>query len=156
METIIYIGLFSIIMSLVLTAFFEIFGSVSQNRDRVEIEGEANFVMQKIIWAMSGAQTINSPAVGATSSTLSINKFNYASNPIVFSLSSSTAYISRGGGEAIPISNNFIKVSRLEFERTQAQADVPEGIKITLSVSASSTLLRTASTTLKNIIYLRK
>ncbi len=155
-ETVIYIALFTIIMSLILTAFFQIFGSYNQNKGRIEIEGEANFIMQKIIWAMSGAQTINSPALNATSSTLSINKFNYASNPIVFSLSSSTAMLSRGGSMALPISNNIVKISKLEFEHLPAQGDVPEGVKITLSVSATTSMVLMGSTTLKNIIYLRK
>ena len=155
-ETVIYIALFTIIMSLILTAFFQIFGSYNQNKGRIEIEGEANFIMQKIIWAMSGAQTINSPALNATSSTLSINKFNYASNPIVFSLRSSTAMLSRGCSMALPISNNIVKISKLEFEHLPAQGDVPEGVKITLSVSATTSMVLMGSTTLKNIIYLRK
>ncbi|HEY9586208.1 MAG TPA: prepilin-type N-terminal cleavage/methylation domain-containing protein [Candidatus Paceibacterota bacterium] len=156
-EIVIYTGLFSLVMALVLTAFFQIYGSQSQNQERIEVDSEANFIMQKIFWALSGAQTINQPALSATSSVLSVNKYNFAGNPLVFDLMDGKIRLSRASAAAAPFSNDFVKISKLEFKHNPSQDNVPESVNIILSVIASSSVRAVvSSTTLQSIIYLRK
>ncbi|MBI4087504.1 MAG: hypothetical protein HY434_01595 [Candidatus Liptonbacteria bacterium] len=156
METLIYIALFSVITSYVLGVFYQLLGSRNQNRDRTEVDAEANFLMQKLRWAMSGVQTVNQPATGATSTTLSVTKYNFAQNPIVFDLDSSTLRMAKGGGAAVILNNSRVGVGQLTFERLAPVSNAPEGVTITLSVSSLDVERPVvASTTIVDTIYLR-
>ncbi|MBU6501140.1 MAG: hypothetical protein KGJ89_04620 [Patescibacteria group bacterium] len=154
-ETVIYIGLFSLVSSLVLVIFFQILSGNSQQVNRVEVDAESNFMMQKIIWALTGAQTINQPAINTTSTVLSVNKYNYASNPIVFDLGSRNLTISEGGGQAIILGSSRVYVSQLIFEHLPAVQSAPEAIKVTLGVFSADITRPSASTTITDTIYLR-
>lgn len=156
METLIYVALFSVITSFVLVVFYQVIGSANQNRDRIEVDAEANFMMQRMRWAMAGVQTINQPAVGATSTTLSISKYDFSQNPIVFDLGSRNLRIAKGGGAATPLGSSRVYVSQLIFEHLASVNSAPEGMNITLSV-VSSDISRpiAASTTITDTIYLR-
>ena len=160
METVIYIGLFSIITSFVLVVFFQIVGSQNQHRDRVEVDSEANFMMQKMLWALTGATAINQPAVGATGTTLSVTKYNYSQNPIVFDLYASprnNLRIAKASSTPVLLGNGRVYINQLTFNHLAAVQNTPEAVQITLAV-VSSDIERpvVASTTLVNTIYLRQ
>lgn len=156
-ETVIYLGLFSMVMSMSLVVFYQILGSENQHRDRVEVDAEANFMMQKIQWALTGAQTINQPGLNATGSTLSVNKFNYSQNPVVLDLDSRSLRITKGGSNPVLLGSGRVSVNQLTFEHLPAVQSAPEGVKVTLAV-VSSDIERpiAASTTIQDTIYLRK
>ena len=157
METVIYIGLFSMITSFVLVVFYQIIGSQNQHRDRVEVDSEANFMMQKMIWALDGATMINQPAVNATGTTLSVTKYNYSQNPIVFDIGSRNLRITKASGTPALLGNGRVYVNDMTFQHLAASGNTPEGVQITLQV-LSSDIERpvAASTTLTNVVYLRK
>ncbi|MEK7195361.1 MAG: type II secretion system protein [Patescibacteria group bacterium] len=156
-ESVIYIGLFSLITGFVLIVFYQIVGSRNQQRGKTEVDLEANFIMQKISWALVGAQSINEPAVGSSSSNLSLSRFGYALNPVVFDLDSGKARIKKAGGEAATLNNDHVSVSSILFEHLPSFQAAPEGVRITLSlVSTDAERPIKASTTLQNTIYLRK
>lgn len=155
-ETLIYVALFSLITSFVLVVFYQIIAGNNQDRNRVEVDAEAHFMMQKMLWALTGAQTINQPAVGASSSTLSVTKYNYGQNPIVFDIGSRNLRITKGAGSAALLGSSRVFVNQLTFQHLAAVQNTPEAVKITLNVISSDITMRTASTTLENTIYLRK
>ena len=156
METLIYIALFSVITSFVFGVFYQILGSQNQNRDRIEVDSEANFMMQKIRWALAGVQTINQPAVNTTSTTLSVTRYNFAQNPVVFDLNSQALRISKGGASAVVLNNSRVNVSQLIFEHLAQMNNAPKGVKITLSVISSDVERPVAaSTTITDTVYLR-
>lgn len=156
-EVLIYIVLFSIIVSGTILVFYQLLRSQAQNKSRSEVESEANFLMTKIAWALSGAQTINSPAPGATSTSLSVSKYNFAQNPLVFDVSSGTLRLSRGGGTPAALNNSAVQVSSVAFGHIAASGTAPEGVQTTLTVSSLlAGLPVVASSTLENTIYLRQ
>lgn len=157
METVIYLGLFSFVASMSIAVLYQMLGGQNQNRNRIEVDAEANFMMQKLQWGMTGAQTINQPALNATGTTLSVSKFNYAQNPIVFDVNSRNIRISKGGGAPAPLASGRVYVNQLLFEHVPAVQSAPEGVKITLTV-VSSDIERPvpASTTVIDTIYLRR
>ncbi|MDO8537148.1 MAG: type II secretion system protein [bacterium] len=156
-ETVIYIGLFSIITSFVLVVFYQIIGGQNQQRNRVEVDSEANFMMQKMMWGIMGATAINQPALNATSATLSVTKYNYAQNPIVFDIGSRNLRITKASGTPVFLGSSRIYVNQLIFEHLPQVQSAPEAVKITMQV-VTSDIERpvVASTTLTNTIYLRK
>lgn len=158
-ETLLYIALLGIMLGGVIGIYYGFAGSQAQNSVQTLVQGESNFVMQKIAWAMSGAVTINQPAAGATSTTLSVNRYDSSANPLVFDLVSNNVRLSRSGGTAQPLINPRTTVKQLEFNHLAASGNQPEGLTITLVVQATSTPSSNssvASTTLTRIIYLRK
>ncbi len=157
-ETVIYIALLSVITTFMIGVLYQIIGSQNQNRSKIEVESEANFMLQKIGWALSGAQTINQPAVNATASTLSVNRYTASQNPVVFDFASSTLRIARGTNNPAPLGSGRVYVSQVLFTHIASANGEPEGVNITLSVVASDTSpwSGSASTTLTDTIYLRK
>lgn len=156
METVIYIGLLSFITSFVIVVLYQMTGSQSQNRNRTEVDGEGNFLMQKMVWALAGAQTINAPATSATGTSLSVNKYNYASNPVVFDLNGRNIRIAKGTSTPAILNSARVYIGQLIFQHLAASGTIPEGIAITMQV-VSSDIERpvVVSTTLSDTIYLR-
>ncbi|MEK9180395.1 MAG: type II secretion system protein [Patescibacteria group bacterium] len=154
-ETIIYIALFSLVTSFVMVIFYQMLGGRDQHRNRVEVDGEANFMMQKIVWAMTGATAINSPLVNVTGTLLSVNKFNYGQNPIVFDRGANNLRISKASSTPALLGSGRVFVNEFTVEHLPAIQSAPEGVRITLVVSSADITRPAASTTLKNTIYLR-
>lgn len=155
LEMVIYSGLLALLLSSVVTILYQIAGSHARSRERTEVENEANFLMQKIEWTMSGAQTIAVPAVNTTGTSLSINKFNDP-NTYLFSLASGTLSFTRGTSTARILNSSHVSVVQALFNHLPSNVFQPEGVSITLQVKASSTAIVKASTTLQTTIYLKK
>ncbi|MFH1346921.1 MAG: prepilin-type N-terminal cleavage/methylation domain-containing protein [Spirochaetota bacterium] len=146
-EILIYSALTSIIIGGSLVAVYQIIESSDGIYDKIVIEQEANFLLQKIKWTLTGATTINVPPIGATSSTLSVNKANFSDNPIIIDLNSNNLRLKRGLNERNILNSQNIAVNDVIFEHQAADGNLPEAIKINFTVN--SKLFNT-------IIYLRK
>ena len=133
-ETIIYVALLSIVTSFVMVVFYQLIGSNDQHRNRMEVDSEANFMMQKMVWAIIGASAINSPAINSTGTSLSIDKFNYGQNPIVFDLNSRNLRISKASSTGALLGSPRVFVDTIIFEHVGAVQSAPEGVRITLKV----------------------
>ncbi|MCL5733604.1 MAG: type II secretion system GspH family protein [Patescibacteria group bacterium] len=156
-EVVIYLALFAFAIGFSVITFYQMIASQNQNRAATQTYSEANFLMQKIEWALVGASAINQPALGATSTTLSVNKYNFAQDPLVFSLSSGSLYLARGFNQPVVLNSSNVTVSNLVFDHLEATTSAPEGVSISLSVVAStSENMVKPSTTLQTTIYLIK
>lgn len=154
-ETLLYIFLLSALISSSIFIFYQILSSEAQGRAQREVESEADFFMRKMVWALSSAQSVSQPASGATSTVLSLSKYGFAQNPIVFDASSGAGRISRGGGAAVPLTSGNVNVSQLIFTHLPAVGTAADAVRVVLSVSASSSEYAAgASTTLENTIYI--
>ena len=154
-ETVIYIALFSIITSFVMVVFYQMLGGRDQHRNRAEVDQEANFMMQKMLWALTGASAINQPTGGATSSALSVNKYGYANNPVVFSVGVNNLQMSKAGGSAVLLGNSRVFVNNLLFTHIASIQGSPAGVKISIKVVSADIVRSSASTTLEHTVYLR-
>ena len=155
LETIIYIAIFSVITSFVMVVFYQLIGGEEIHRNRVEVDTEANFMMQKLVWALSGASQINQPTAGATSSIFSVDKFNYGQNPVTLDIASRNLRISKASAEPAPLNSKRVFIERFVVEHLPAVAGARAGVAITLAVVSSDITRPAASTTLTNTIYLR-
>ncbi len=160
-ETLLYAVFFALMIGFAMFSFNQILEANLKHQNRLEVEIEANFIMQKILWALSDAQTINEPAVNTTSSILSVTKYNFAQNSLVFDLDSENIRLRRGAGDlpgpAIILNSNTVRITNLSFYRSPEIGNQPEAIAITLSVAAlPQPIGPTASTTLTTKIYLKK
>lgn len=143
-ETLIYAALISIMIGFSLTAAYQIIDSSESLNKKIVVEEEANFLLRKIEWALTGIETINSPVSGASSSILSVNKINFFANPLVFDLDSDNLRLKKGTGSPVILNNQNVKITNLVFEHLPAQAglatsgDKPAGIKINFDINEKS------------------
>lgn len=116
-ETIIYAGLTTLIASFAIVISYQLIDSSDRLRHQREMAENKKFLEQKIAWALQSASAINSPASGATSTSLSVTKLNYVSNPVVIDGSQSVVKLQKGGGSFIPITNEYVAVQDLNFHQ---------------------------------------
>jgi prepilin-type N-terminal cleavage/methylation domain-containing protein len=156
-EVIVYVAIFAMMISFVASILFRVGDSAASNRGRTSIEVEADLVMSKVLWAMSGASAITVPAASSSGSSLTVSKFGSLDNPISFELSSGTIYMRRAGGALVPITSKNVRVAELIFTHTPEVVSEPESLSIKLGIAASSSdpAIR-ASTSLQSTFYLKK
>src|SRR3989344_9080192 len=145
-ETIIYIALLGVIMSGALVTSYQLIESSSSAETKTTIQGEINFVLRKIDWALTGLQTITTPVAGY-SDTLAVTK--YDGTNIAIRLASGKIEISESGvgGTYLPLTTDNVTVCILQFLYIPPSSAGPAGI------TASTTINGFVASTTK---YLRK
>lgn len=128
-ETLIYIALLALIMGSGIVAAFYVIDSSESEKKNINTIAEAAFLMRKIDWALTGADTINFPASGNTEAELSIDKSGFPSNPIVIDLQSGRAHLSRGGNPSVELTSDWVTIENLLFEHIPAVPPKPAAIK---------------------------
>lgn len=134
-ETIIYSALTAMIFGVTLLSFYQLIGSSNALNKRIIIDEEADFLIRKIEWALSGISAVNFPAAGSSGQEISINKTNYSFNPIVFDAVSGTLRIRKGTGDPVALNSQNTAISDLNFFYTAAIGDSPGAIRVGFSVN---------------------
>ncbi len=109
-EVIIYLALFSIVIGGGMVATYQILGSSNSSSNQVILQEEANFLLRKIDWGMTGA-TVATPATIPPS--LTITKAGYPT--LKFDLNSTNLRLTRGAGLPLSLNSSSISVSGLSF-----------------------------------------
>ncbi len=104
-----------------------------------EVSANSRFALNRITEAVREAESINSPSIGESSSTLSLKVVDPEKDPTIFTVSDESLTIRRGGEEAVDITSREIKVSDLEFINI-SYPDTPGTVfvRFTLSYDTSS------------------
>src|SRR3989344_3611457 len=132
-ETIIYIALFTILMGGALATAYSLIEGADGTQTKTTVQEEANFVLRKIDWALTGTETINIPGAGY-SDILSVSK--YDGTNIVIQLTSGKIEISEDGGATfLPITTDNVAVGTLQFYHIPALGSGPEGIQASITIS---------------------
>jgi type II secretory pathway pseudopilin PulG len=75
-EVIVYLALFAIMFGGAMTVAYNVIESSGRNQTRALLQEEGDFLIAKINWTLSGAQTVVLPNPGSPSSVLTVNKFD--------------------------------------------------------------------------------
>jgi len=135
-ETIIYIGLTTLIIGSLLTVVYQIVESTTAVAKKVMLEQEVNFLFQKIKFVLMNNQNINTPVLGTSGTILSVNKINSLENPFIFDLDSGNIRLKRGLNNPIILNSQNITISNLSFEYIPASLGVFEAIKVSMTINA--------------------
>ncbi|OGZ10732.1 MAG: hypothetical protein A3D65_01690 [Candidatus Lloydbacteria bacterium RIFCSPHIGHO2_02_FULL_50_13] len=154
-ETLLYIGLYSIIMGGAIVAVYTIFESAGRNQTKAMLQVEGVFLTGKINSALSGAKTIDTPSFGATSSQLSITKYDGTLISITFA--TGTMMILHGG-DVLSLNNTNTEVAELLFTNigTSSVGIIPEGVRAAFTLSARAPNGMIISQDFRTTRYLRK
>ena len=148
-EALVYIALFAILLGGFVVSAYSMFESNGRNQTKAMLQQEKNFVIGKINWALSGAQTVTVPAVNSSNGALTLTK--YTGTPVSIALIGSAVTV-----DGSPITNSNVTVSKLVFIRTYAGGTSPESVEAGFTITARAPggmpVTQTASTT----VYIRK
>lgn len=153
-ETVIYIALFSLITGFVMIVFYQILTVQDQHRFYVEIDQEANFMMQKMLWAVTGAERLLQPSGGATSTILTVDLAVTGQNLVTFDIDSGSLRINRASSTLL-LTSSRVFVNELIFTHLPSIDGSAEGVKIKLGVVPAGAAPRNTSTTLEQTMYLK-
>jgi len=142
LETVLYVFIFAI-LGIALFNFGNISyrtNAYSQSVAEVDLQGSA--AMLKIITAINNVNSfdgINYPGLGLSSTTLSLKTATTSTNPIIFSLASSSITMKVGTSTPVSLTSNRVEVSNLLFSNFgRAMTDGVIQIKYTITLINNS------------------
>ncbi|MBI5004050.1 prepilin-type N-terminal cleavage/methylation domain-containing protein [Candidatus Kaiserbacteria bacterium] len=142
-ETLVYIGLFTLIIGGLVSAAYVLLESVDRNQTKAMLQEEEKFILAKIAWALDGAS-----GVDLSKHTLAITR--YDSTHLTVSTTGSDVYIN-----ADRLNNTNVTVGDLSFVRVGVGSGV-EGVEMHITastkISNGMNITQSASTTR----YIRK
>ena len=142
-EVIVYIGLFSLLVGTGFLVAFQLIDGSSDISAKATTEEEGNFVMQKVVWALTGVKSLTTPVSGSASE-LKITKYDGpgGENKIRICLDGDKIKIREGSFlgvcsdvEYLPLTTDNVAVSNLQFEHLDSPGgSPPEGTKATTTI----------------------
>ncbi|MBI4160699.1 MAG: prepilin-type N-terminal cleavage/methylation domain-containing protein [Candidatus Yanofskybacteria bacterium] len=134
-EILVYSALFAFMMAGTLGAVYMIVQGADRTSNRVTVEDEANFLLRKLDWAISGITSPSSiiiPSAGLTSGTLTVNKpgLPVSDNPLRFSLSGGDVLLSRGTGANLALDSQNVTAASLSFSHIPVAGSKPAALKV--------------------------
>jgi type II secretory pathway pseudopilin PulG len=153
-ETLIYLGLFAIIMSGIVVSFYTVFESADRTQGRVLIQEEGSFLLAKMNWAMTGATVVSAPTSGNSGNTLTLTK---AGDTISFSLSGTDLQMQRGSSPPVVLNSSDVRVSTTSsiFTHTGSGSS-PELVTANFTLSANTADGKVINQDFSTTKYLRK
>ena len=133
-ELLLYIAISSVILLTVSAFLSTLLESRVKNQTIAEVEQQGVQVMQMITQTLRNADTINSPTIGTSAGTLSVNTYTSANNPTIFDLSAGVIRIKEGAGAAVPLTNSRITASALNFQNL-SRASTPGTMRISFTLT---------------------
>lgn len=116
LELLLYISIISIVL-LVFGLFLNlILASRVKNQAIFEVESQGAQIITQMSQIIRNSDVINSPASGASASSLSLNTYDASKNPTVFDLSSGQIRIKEGAAAVKNLSSTKITASALTFK----------------------------------------
>lgn len=159
-ETVLYLGLFTLIITSVLASVDGILEANARSQTKVMVLEEGAFILGKIDWALTGVTSASIDASGKILTT--IKQDSAFPNPIQISIDSSgNVFIKRGTGADQRLNNSNVTVSCAAlgcFEKTLASGDGinPESISATLTINATTSDGLSYSQDFSTIKFIRK
>ncbi len=134
-ETIIYSVLIAVIIGYSIGGVYSLIQDSQRLNARAIIDEEANFLLKKIDWALSSVDLVLLPVAGTIGSSLSLNRFSFPLNPIVFDLNSGNLRMSYSLSQPVILNNDRVVVTNLSFQHIAPVGLKPAAIKTTMTVN---------------------
>lgn len=119
-EFLLYIGLTGVMVLLIGAIGLNILFSSAKHQVMEEVADNGRRALDMIDQSITNAIGVNSPAVGTTTISLSLQMADGAKNPTVFDLDSGRLRITEGVGSPVAITSSKITVTSLQFSNVSA------------------------------------
>src|SRR5579863_4365355 len=151
LEVIVAVCMVTFVLGAVTTLVIFLTQSRAHNQVVNEVEGQGALLMQAITQTARNASSINSPAIGASGTTLSLAMANSTLNPAIFSLSGGSVFLAQGSGASVALTSPQVVVSNLSFQNL-SRAGTPGIVRIQFTVSYASSSTNASYVYSKNFI----
>ncbi len=134
-ETIIYIALFAIIIGGGMVAAYQIIESTNASYNHIVLQEEANFLLHKINWVLTGATAVNVlPQNPGT--TLQVTK---KSTTYTFTVCNNNLTIQTGASKTcqdspVILNSSSVKVLLASFQKISGTGGKPDGVRTVFSL----------------------
>ena len=161
LEALIYIALFTLIIGGAMVTVFQIIQGTAANYNHIILQEEANFLLRKINWALSGETTIITPTTSSPSGLLLVTKIvegaptnlTFQDNANDYACSPNTLCLKRT--EAFPLNSSNVLVTNITFVRTLGNNGKPDSLTTSLTITTADNG-REATESFSTTKYLRK
>lgn len=133
-ELLLYVSIASIIVFTTASLLRFTLESRVKNQTIAEVEQEGTQVIQLITQTIRNSTSINSPTIGNSSSSLSVNVVTGANSPTVFDLSSNAIRIKEGLGSAVNLTSSKVIVTNLNFQNL-SRTGTPNSIRVSFTIT---------------------
>jgi Tfp pilus assembly protein PilE len=155
LEALVYLALFSIMITGVASGAFSVIESSGRNQTRAMLQEEGNFIIGKIQYALAGASQVTAPAT--TGSTLTTTK--YDSTSVTVSANGTAVDVKdEHNAVATTATNTNVTVENLTFTHTAASGDGinQESVTATFTLAARAPNGAPVSQDFTTTVYLRR
>ena len=115
-EVLLYLALFGIIVGGSVSVFYSLLESSESVSQDALVSDEAEFILGKINWMLSGDVTIEEPLSGESGDKLELSKNNFPDNPLVLEKVDNNILLKRGSNESNILNNSLVEIQDLNFE----------------------------------------
>jgi len=138
-ELILYLGLLSMLLAILFVFFQQEIYLKAKINDKIEMVDNGQFALNKIVWYLKQAESVNSPAMGQSQNILSFNLVDQTQNPIQFLVENNILLIKIGTSQVLALTNGRVKVSRITFSNNAFPTKNPI-IQIKLELASQSNI----------------
>lgn len=111
-EVVVYIGLFGVLMSGAVVTVYALLSGIHDNRNEIALYGEAQFINNKLGWALAGASKV----MLISSTTFEIERLDLGEDsPLTFSIQENQFFLKRGTHQDVLLSSNDFLVSDINI-----------------------------------------
>jgi len=133
-----YIVLSLIILGVTASFFDMVVTAGAKNESINEAEQQGQQALQQILRTIRNAQSISLPTAGTTAASLTLNVYESAASPTVYTVSSGAITICEGAGcTPVELTANNVSVSNLTFSNL-SRPNTPGVIKVQFDLDLSS------------------
>jgi hypothetical protein len=131
---ILYVAISSFILVSVSLLLSFLLSERIKNDSIADVNQQGLQVMQLITQTIRTARSIDSPAIGATSTTLSMTMPDPLLSPTVFDIVNGVVRIKEGTNVAVPLTNSHINVSSFLFQNISVISSTDRIVRVSFTV----------------------
>lgn len=136
-ELLMYVALTGVIMLTVSYLLTTVSQIKIKSKVISEVEGQGLQVITALNQSIKNSRDVTSPAVGTTSSNLTLAMDGPAQNPTAFQLDNNTITITEGDSQSIALSAPAVSIYDISFSNLDFGLGVPDEIKIQFTVKSA-------------------
>ncbi len=114
-EMLVYTAIFSVMIFALVAYMSTLSQSQIRNQAVLEVNDQGVQALRVITQNLRNATVINSPTLGTSANSLSVNTTSAGTTPTLFTLSGGILYLTQGTNAAVALTNNKVTVSNLSF-----------------------------------------
>lgn len=119
--------LYAVTISFVIGSMSVFLLVISENRVKnttiSEVEQQGQFVMNLITQEIRNAEAVTVPTAGSSGASLTLDVFDVADDPVIFSILGTALQMTEAGGGAIDLTSDRLEISGLSFEHLTNSID---------------------------------